>query len=297
MSENDTLNEDQAQVQADAEPEAPQDQPLAHYEEPSEATNLAEQGDLVDLRPLDELASFDLKAVVEGALFAHGAALSIKRIQSLFGEGLEPEAELIESVIQEIAEDYRGRGIVLNKVSTGYRFQVSQGVGPWVSRLWEEKPAKYSRALLETLALIAYRQPVTRGEIEEVRGVSVSSSIVKTMLERDWIRVVGHKEVPGRPAMYGTTKAFLDYFNLQHLGQLPSLPELQALDLEQMDQVDQTTDERDENADAEGVVREGDAHAGEVNAGNLNEGAVDIDAVQDGTAVLDQEAADPTVLH
>ena len=118
----------------------------------------------------------------------------------------------------------------LKEVASGWRFQIREDLSDWVSRLWEEKPARYSRALLETLALIAYRQPVTRGEIEEVRGVSVSSNIIRTLLEREWVRVVGHRDVPGRPAMYATTKTFLDYFNLKTLDELPALSEIRDLD-------------------------------------------------------------------
>ncbi len=177
----------------------------------------------------------DLKAILEGALFAAGKPMSIKQLQALFGEDAAPEAEYLEALLSEITEDFRGRGVVLTKVASGYRFQVNQSVGQWVSRLWEEKPARYSRALLETLALVAYRQPVTRGEIEEVRGVSVSSHIMKTLLEREWVRVVGHKDVPGRPAMYATTRLFLDYFNLSNLDELPSLPDIQSLDLTVLD--------------------------------------------------------------
>ncbi|TNF37482.1 MAG: SMC-Scp complex subunit ScpB, partial [Gammaproteobacteria bacterium] len=129
-----------------------------------------------------------------------------------------------------LQEDYEGRGLLLKEVASGYRFQVAESYAPWVSRLWEEKPPRYSRALLETLALVAYRQPITRGEIEEIRGVSVSSHILKTLLERDWVRVLGHKDVPGKPAMYGTTREFLDYFNMKSLDELPTLAEIKDLD-------------------------------------------------------------------
>jgi segregation and condensation protein B len=127
-------------------------------------------------------------------------------------------------------EDYQARGYELKQVASGYRLQVKQEFSTWVGRLWEEKPARYTRALLETMALIAYRQPITRGEIEEVRGVSVSSNIIKTLLERDWIKVLGHKDVPGKPTLYGTTKEFLDYFNLKKLDELPTLAEIRDLD-------------------------------------------------------------------
>ena len=130
---------------------------------------------------------------------------------------------------RELEGECAGRGIELKRVASGYRFQVRQELAPWMSRMWEDRPPRYSRAVLETLALIAYKQPVTRGDIEQVRGVAVSSNIVRTLLERDWIRVVGYREVPGRPAMYGTTKTFLDYFNLKSLDELPTLPEIRAL--------------------------------------------------------------------
>ncbi len=128
-------------------------------------------------------------------------------------------------------QDYQNRGVVLVEVSSGFRFQVAQSAAPWVARLWEEKPQKYSRALLETLALVAYRQPITRGEIEDIRGVSVSSQIIRTLVEREWIRVIGHRDVPGKPAMYATTRQFLDYFGLKKLDELPSLSEIRDLDV------------------------------------------------------------------
>ncbi|MCF7981308.1 MAG: SMC-Scp complex subunit ScpB [Pseudomonadales bacterium] len=171
-----------------------------------------------------------LKRIIEGALLAAGEPLSVERLGLLFAENERPPHPEIRSALKEMMEDYQGRGFELKEVANGWRFQVCQDLGVWVSRLWEEKPARYSRALLETLALIAYRQPVTRGEIEEVRGVSVSSNIIRTLLEREWVRVVGHRDVPGRPAMYATTKIFLDYFNLKTLSELPSLAEIRDLD-------------------------------------------------------------------
>jgi len=136
----------------------------------------------------------------------------------------------IKEVIEMLQSDYAGRAMELKEVASGYRFQVRQGYADYVGKLWEEKPAKYSRALLETLVLIAYRQPITRGEIEAIRGVSVSSHIVKTLVERDWVRVIGHRDVPGKPSIYGTTKEFLDYFNLTSLDELPSLADVKDLD-------------------------------------------------------------------
>lgn len=171
-----------------------------------------------------------LKRILEGAILAAGEPLSLERLGLLFAESERPSNADFRSALKEMTEEYQGRGFELKEVASGWRFQISQDLGPWVGRLWEEKPARYSRALLETLALVAYRQPVTRGEIEEVRGVAVSSNIIRTLLEREWIRVVGHRDVPGRPAMYATTKNFLDYFNLKTLAELPTLAEIRDLD-------------------------------------------------------------------
>jgi len=170
-----------------------------------------------------------LKLVVEAILLAAGRPLTLDQLLAMFEEQEKPERKQVREAVAALQADYADRGIDLVEVGSGYRIQVRAGMQPWVSRLWEEKPARYSRALLETLALIAYRQPVTRGEIEEVRGVSVSSNIIKTLQEREWIHVVGHREVPGRPAMYGTTRHFLDYFSLKSLDELPSLAELRDL--------------------------------------------------------------------
>jgi len=168
-----------------------------------------------------------VKKVVEAALLASGQPLNIDRLMHLFAEGdFQPEKNDIRKALTEISEDCANRGVELKEIASGFRMQVREDMAPWVSRLWEEKPQRYTRALLETLALIAYRQPATRGEIENVRGVAVSSNIIKTLTEREWIKIVGHRDVPGKPAMYGTTKQFLDYFNLKSLDELPSLAEL-----------------------------------------------------------------------
>ena len=172
----------------------------------------------------------ELKRIVEAILFAASRPLSCRQIQQVFPELEQPDVIEIQTAIDAIVEDYRIRPIELKKVASGYRFQVRQELSRWVSRLFEEKPPKYSRALLETLAIIAYRQPVTRGDIEDIRGVSVSSTIIQTLLEREWIRLVGHKEVPGRPGLYATTRQFLDYFNISTLSQLPPLQEILDLD-------------------------------------------------------------------
>ncbi|MFZ0468758.1 MAG: SMC-Scp complex subunit ScpB [Thiogranum sp.] len=171
-----------------------------------------------------------IKHIVESVLLAAGKPLDLDQLLAVFGDGEKPEREDIREAVTALQQDYAERGIELVEVASGYRIQVSQVMEPWVSRLTEEKPTRYSRALLETLALVAYRQPITRGEIEDIRGVSVSSSIMKTLQEREWVRVVGHRDVPGRPAMYGTTRQFLDYFNLNGLDDLPTLMELRDID-------------------------------------------------------------------
>ena len=173
----------------------------------------------------------NLKNILEAVLMAAGHPMSIDQLQmTLFPEGDPPEKAELKEALAELEQDYAGRALELVEVASGYRFQVRQSMEPWVSRLWEEKPARYSRALLETLALVAYRQPITRAEIEDVRGVSVSSSIIKTLQDREWIRVVGHRDVPGRPALFGTTREFLDYFGLKSLDELPTLAELRDID-------------------------------------------------------------------
>jgi len=171
-----------------------------------------------------------LKRILEGALLAAGEPLSLERLGQLFLDIERPTNAELRTALNELVTDFEGRGFELKEVASGWRFQVRDDLSEWVGRLWEEKPTRYSRALLETLSLVAYRQPVTRGEIEEVRGVSVSSNIIRTLLEREWVRVVGHRDVPGRPAMYATTKTFLDYFNLKTLDELPALSEIRDLD-------------------------------------------------------------------
>jgi segregation and condensation protein B len=171
-----------------------------------------------------------LRRIIEGAIMAAGEALSVDKLHGLFEEHEAPEKSEIKDILQLIADDYEGRGFQLVEVASGWRFQVREDVATWVNRLWEEKPQKYSRALLETLALIAYRQPITRGDIEDVRGVAVSSQIIRTLVEREWVKVVGHRDVPGRPSLYATTRQFLDYFNLKSLDELPTLSELKDID-------------------------------------------------------------------
>jgi len=171
-----------------------------------------------------------IKRIFEAALLAAGQPLSFAQLAALFDEQDTPTHEEIARALEELTEDASGRGIELIEVASGFRYQVREDVHPWVSRLWAERQTRYSRALLETLALIAYRQPITRAEIEQIRGVAVASSIVKTLEEREWVRVVGYRDLPGKPALFGTTKAFLDYFNLKSLDQLPPLSEIREID-------------------------------------------------------------------
>ena len=171
-----------------------------------------------------------LKPIIEAALLAASQPLSVAQLGELFVEEDEVDRAQIAMALEALAEDCHSRGVELKEVASGFRYQVRQEVHPWVSRMWTEKPSRYSRALLETLALIAYRQPITRPEIEQIRGVVVSSNIIKTMEEREWIRVVGHRDVPGKPALFGTTRGFLDYFNLKSLDELPPLSEIRDME-------------------------------------------------------------------
>ena len=177
------------------------------------------------------LTAEQIKNIVEAALLAAGQNLSIDRMLGLFAdEAVPPGREQIREALNRLAQEYEGRGVELRETGSGFRLQVRREMAPWIGKLWEERPQRYSRALLETLAIIAYRQPITRGEIEEIRGVAVSSNIIRTLLEREWIRVVGHRDVPGRPGLYATTRRFLDHFNLKSLNELPTLAELRDLD-------------------------------------------------------------------
>jgi segregation and condensation protein B len=171
-----------------------------------------------------------LKVLLEAALLAAPEPLSMDRLLTLFEEEERPERATIRAALAELSQDYADRGVELMEVASGFRLQVRQELAPWITRLWRERPTRYSRAALETLALIAYRQPITRGEIEEIRGVSVSSSTLRTLLDRGWIKALGQRDVPGRPTLYGTTRVFLDYFNLKSLADLPPLAELRDLE-------------------------------------------------------------------
>jgi segregation and condensation protein B len=170
-----------------------------------------------------------VKMIVEGLLLAAGRPLTLDNIIQVFSKDEQPDSKELKLIMDSIAEDCADRGFELKEVASGFRFQVKQELSAWIAKLWEERPPRYTRALLETLALVAYRQPITRGDIEEIRGVGVSSNIVRTLLDREWIRVVGHRDVPGRPAMFATTKQFLDYFNLKSLQDLPPLSEIKDL--------------------------------------------------------------------
>lgn len=179
---------------------------------------------------MGDTARTSLKCILEAVLLAAGEPLDRAALARIFEEAERPDDAAISAALAELQEDYAERGLELKEVASGFRIQVREEVNPWVARLWEERPQRYSRALLETLALIAYRQPITRGEIEEVRGVSVRSNIIRTLQEREWIRVVGYRDIPGKPALFGTTRSFLDYFNLTSLDDLPSLAEIKDMD-------------------------------------------------------------------
>jgi segregation and condensation protein B len=169
----------------------------------------------------------EIKHVIEAALLAAGRPLTLDKLVDLFvAKGADPDRAVVKRALDALSQDYQGRGIELSEVASGYRVQVKRTMTDWLQPLWEERAPRYTRALLETLSLVAYRQPITRAEIEEVRGVVVSTNIIRTLLERNWIRVVGHRDVPGKPAMFGTTKDFLDYFGLKKLEELPTLAEI-----------------------------------------------------------------------
>ncbi|PVV07243.1 MAG: SMC-Scp complex subunit ScpB [gamma proteobacterium symbiont of Ctena orbiculata] len=232
-----------------------------------------------------------LKKIVEAALLAAGRPLNLDQLQSLFPEREEPDKKQLRQVLAELTDDYQGRGIEVTEVGSGFRIQVRAEFSPWVSKLWAERPPKYSRALLETLALIAYRQPLTRGEIEDVRGVSVSTNIIKTLTEREWVRVVGHRDVPGKPALYATTKEFLDYFNLKSLNELPTLAEIRDLDSinRELELVD--PEKQDTQGEAEAVA-EPEAEV-ELEAEAEAEAEQDLDEDPEGLASVEGEDTIP----
>jgi len=201
----------------------------------------------------------NLVPVIEALLLTAGQPLSLNQIAAVFDEAERPTENEIGNALKQLGENCEGRGIELSEVASGYRLQIREEFMTWVSRLWEERPQRYSRALLETLALIAYRQPITRGDIEDVRGVAVSTNIIRTLQEREWIRVVGHRDVPGKPALFGTTRAFLDYFSLTSLDDLPTLAEIKDLgSLEPELEFDSANDDEspDDSEEPESAVEE-----------------------------------------
>ncbi len=244
-----------------------------------------------------------IKSILEAALMAADEPLTTDRMIKLFKRGEVPLDELREAVKEALTvleAECEGRGYELKRVASGYRYQVRQEFSEWVSRMWEEKPPRYSRALMETLALIVYKQPVTRGDVEQVRGVAVSQNILRTLLERGWIRVVGTRDVPGKPAMYGTTKAFLDYFNLKSLSELPPLDQIRDLLGEEppLDDDDQPAQkalpELDENGDPIIVEADGEHDdSAESNGAEDEEDAlevrVEVDVIEPATAESSEE--------
>ena len=223
-----------------------------------------------------------LKNILEAALMAVAKPMSVEQLMKLFNDEERPSASRVKDTLVQLQKDCEERGIELKEVATGFRYQARQIYSEWLSRLWEEKPAKYSRAYLETLALIAYRQPVTRAEIEEVRGVGVSSNIIRTMVEREWIRVVGHRDVPGRPSLYATTRQFLDYFNMKSLEELPSLAEIKDLDDLNpelgLSEPGEITDDASESVETESVETES-VEAASVDAESVDAESVDAESV------------------
>lgn len=243
--------------------------------------------------PLDEQK---IQNILEAALMAAGQPLSIDRMLTLFMDVNQPSRDEIRAALETLSEACENRGVELVEVGSGFRYQARQDNAEWVARLWEEKPARYSRALLETLALIAYRQPITRGEIEDIRGVSVSTNIMKTLMERDWVKVVGHRDVPGKPAMYASTKQFLDYFSLKNLSDLPSLAEIRDIDSinAELDLAEPDADKKDTDAEADAQL---DLAANDINDGDdvavtdtlADEESVEIIAEQLSAESLDTE--------
>lgn len=240
----------------------------------------------------------DLKHIIEATLLAAGRPVTSQQLLDLFDERERPTAEQLKAALDLLAADYAERGIELIEVASGWRIQVRPRVADTVSRLWQERPSRYSRALLETLALVAYRQPITRSEIEEIRGVSISSTIMRTLQERNWIRVVGHREVPGRPELLGTTREFLDYFGLKSLDQLPTLAELKDVETIGV-QLELPAGEEQQASSEEGESSEGEraeSSEGEVEASADAEGSDDsellADAAADDDADLDADEDD-----
>ena len=188
-----------------------------------------------------------ISQVIEAVLLSASRPIDVQEIERVFPEDEKPTREEIRQALQEIEEQCKDRGVELKKVSSGYRLQVRQSLSSYVAKLWEERPQKFSKATLETLSLIAYKQPITRGEIEEVRGVTVGTQLMRGLMERGWVKIVGQRDVPGRPSLYATTKDFLDYFGLQHLRELPDLPELPDLKSLELELPIEETDQQEDN--------------------------------------------------
>lgn len=253
-----------------------------------------------------------LKKILEGALLAYAQPLSLDKLHALFvtetteteeGDQLPKSAQVekedIVNALEEIKNSCDERGFELKKVATGWRFQVREETAPWVNKLWDEKPQRYSRALMETIAIIAYRQPITRGDIEEIRGVAVSSNIIKTLTEREWVKVIGHRDVPGRPALFATTKQFLDYFNLQSLEELPSLRELTdiesltpELNLQAVD-IPPTEDEEDIDAVEDTLAADDADEATDDTVTDEDTTELDIQVAADGDSHVDESDTPP----
>jgi segregation and condensation protein B len=239
----------------------------------------------------------EIKYFVEAALLAAGRPLNIDQLQGLFDGRMAPEKAEIRKSIATLNEEYEARGIVISEVASGFRLQIKSTMADRLQKLWEERPPRYSRAMFETLALIAYRQPITRGDIEEIRGVSVSSNIIRQLLERDWIRVVGHRDVPGRPAMFGTTKDFLDYFGLKRLDDLPPLADLSDWESLRV-QLNLPDVEDPANAGMDGAIDAAERDfpvlypEGKEEPGDQEEHAIDADGQSEpGSEVLEEDVA------
>jgi len=262
-------------------------------EETTTEETATEEGPQLHIVPVTPLDANQIRSIVEAALLAADDALTLDRLFKLFVPGEladEGGRTQVREALTELTAACEGRGFELKKVASGYRMQVRQSLSPWVSRLWEEKPPRYTRALLETMALIAYKQPATRGDIEEVRGVTVSTNIMRTLLERGWIREVGQRDVPGRPSMYGTTKEFLDYFNLSSLDQLPSLPEIREL-VEPVATTEDTELNEDEanRSEATKALLEQEDGPPEVDPESESEAEIEAEAEADADADADTE--------
>jgi segregation and condensation protein B len=245
---------------------------------------------------MNEQTPQQLKYIVEAALLAAQTPLTIDKILSLFPDDARPTRDEARASLDDLAADYNGRGIELKQVDNGYRFQTREDYAPFLQKLWEGRPPRYSRALLETLAIIAYRQPVTRGEIEEIRGVAVSTEIIRTLLGREWVRQVGHRDIPGKPALYGTTRGFLEHFNLKSLSELPPLAELRdtesiARELNMRLDLDEVPDGAEEAEEpVEGSAGEEPTDVEQVAGREPHQAAAEVDVAPGASSEHDAEA-------